>query len=91
MKYWDCNVPPCKVFDTIIESQYTIKNTKEFTKKIRKQKIPKDYTMVLFDAVSLFTNMPLEYTINIILRRIFEKKDTYQITDIPKCEMCELL
>ena len=65
------------------ESQYTVKNTKEFTKKIRKQKIPKVYTMVLFDAVSLFTYMPLVETINIILRRIYEKKEIF--TDIPKC------
>ena len=39
------------------ESQYTVKNTKEFIKKNRKQKIPKDYTMVSFDVVSLLTNV----------------------------------
>ena len=39
------------------ESQYTVKNTKEFTKKIRKQKIPKDYTMGSFDVVSLLANV----------------------------------
>ena len=71
------------------ESWYTLKSTKEFTKKIRKQKIPKNYAMVSFDVVSLFTNMPLEDTINMILRRIYEKKEI--VTDIPKCEMRELL
>ena len=71
------------------ESRYTAKNTKEFTKKIRKQKIPKDYTMLSFAVGSLFTNVPLEDTINIILRRIYEKKDI--ITNIPKCETHELL
>ena len=34
------------------ESEYAVKNTKEFTKKIRKQKIPKDYRMVSFDVAS---------------------------------------
>ena len=61
------------------ESRYKVKNTKEFTKGIRKQNIPKDYTMVSFDVVS----------INIILRRIYEKKEI--ITDIPKSEMRALL
>ena len=45
--------------------------------------------MVSFDVVSLFTNMPLEDTINMILRRIYEKKEI--VTDILKCEMRELL
>ena len=42
-----------------------------------------------FDVVSLFTNFPLEDTINIILRRIYEMKKI--ITDIPKCTIRELL
>ena len=33
------------------ESQYRVKNIKDFTNKIRKQKNPKDYTMVSFDVV----------------------------------------
>ena len=48
------------------ECPCTVKNTKEFAKKIRKRKIPKDYTMVSFDAVSFPTNMPLEDRIKII-------------------------
>ena len=71
------------------ESRYTAKNTKEFTNKIRKQKIPKDCTVVSFDVASLFTNVPLEDKINIILRRIYEKKEI--VTNIYRCEMRELL
>ena len=71
------------------ESRYTVKNTKKFTNKIRKQKIPKDHTTVSFDVASLFTNVLLEGTINIILRRIYEKKEI--VTDIHRCEMRELL
>ena len=36
--------------------------------------------MMSFDPVSLFTNGPLEDTMNIILRRIYEKKEI--VTDI---------
>ena len=45
--------------------------------------------MVLFDVVSRLTNVPLEDTIDIIFRKFYEKKEI--VTDIPKCEMRELL
>ena len=45
--------------------------------------------MVSFDVASLFTNVPLEETIEIILKRICINKGV--ITDIPKQEMKELL
>ena len=44
--------------------------------------------MVSFDVTSLFTNVPLDKTIAIILKRVYEKKE---ITTIPKREMKELL
>ena len=71
------------------EYRYKLKNTKKFTKKIRKQKFQKDYTMMSFDVVPLLANVPLgNKTINIVLRRIYEKKEI--ITDIPKSEVREL-
>ena len=42
-------------------------------KTLKKQKIPPGYQMVSFDVVSLFTNVPLEETINIIIKRIYDK------------------
>ena len=42
-----------------------------------------------FHVALLFRNIPLEDTINVILRRIYEKKEI--VTDIPRCEMRELL
>ena len=71
------------------KSEFTIKNTKEFVKYIQKQKVPYGYKMVSFDVASLFTNVPLKETIEIILKRICINKEI--ITDIPKQEMKELL
>ena len=51
--------------------------------------IPPDYKMVSFDVVSLFTNVPLDETIDIIIKSIYDKKETN--TDIPEKEMSELL
>ena len=45
--------------------------------------------MVSFDVVSLFINVPLEETINIIIKRTYDKNEIK--TNIPKQEMKELL
>ena len=52
-------------------------------------RIPPGYKMVSFDVVSLFTNVPLDERIDIIIKRIYDKKEIN--TDIPKKEMKELL
>ena len=60
-----------------------------FTKRVKKMTIPPEHKMVSFDVVSLFTNVPLDETIDIITKRIYDKKEIN--TDIPKKEMRELL
>ena len=69
--------------------QYTIKNGKSLTKRLKKMKIPPEYKMVSFDAVSLFTNIPLDEIIEIMIKRIYNKKEIN--TDIPNKEMKKLL
>ena len=55
---------------------------------MRKQKVPDDYHMVSFDVTSIFTNVPLVETIEIILRKVDIDKEIN--TNIPKKEMKEL-
>ena len=74
---------------SLSESQYTIKNSKTFTKRFKKMRINSEYKMVSFDVVSLFTNVALDETIDIIFKRIYDKKEIN--TDIPKKEMRGLL
>ena len=71
------------------QSQYPIKSSKWFKKTLKKQMIPPGYQMVSFEVVSLFTNVPLEETINIRIKRIYDKNEIK--TNIPKQEMKELL
>ena len=47
-------------------------------------RIPPEYKMVSFDVVWLFTNVSLDETIDIIIKRIYDKEIN---TDIPKKEM----
>ena len=60
-----------------------------FIKTLKKQKISVGYQRVSFDVVPLFTDVPLEETINVIIKRIYNKNETN--IDIPKQEMKELL
>ena len=52
-------------------------------------KIPHEYKMVSFNVLSLFTNVPLDETINITTKNIYDKKEIH--TDILKKEMRDLL
>ena len=54
------------------QSQYTIKKSKLFIKTLKKQKISLGYQRVSFDVVPLFTDVPLEETINVIIKRIYD-------------------
>ena len=74
------------------DSQYTIKNGKLFTKKLKYMKIPPEYRIVSFDIISLFANAPLDdldETIEIISKRIYDNEEIN--TDILNKEMRKLL
>ena len=51
-------------------------------KTLKKQKVLRGYQVASFDVVSLFTNVLLEETINIIIKRIYAKNEIN--TKIPK-------
>ena len=56
---------------------------------IKHKKVPERFRMISFDAKSLFTNVPLQTTIDIILRRIYTNHEV--TTSLTKKEMKELL
>ena len=58
----------------IAKSRFTIDSTKDFVHKIRKQKIKDDYEMISFDVVSLFTSVPLDFTIDLILKKVYDER-----------------
>ena len=51
--------------------------------------IPSDHKLISFDVKSLFTNVPLDFTIDVILKRIYEDNEIQ--TNIKKKEMKQLL
>ena len=57
--------------------------------EIKNKKVPNGFQMVSFHAKSLFTNVPLDPTIQLVLKRINEKHDVSK--NITKQEMKEML
>ena len=78
-----------KILAPLSKSEYTVQNTKDFVNFIKPQKIPSNHQLISFDVVSLFTNVPIDATIDIIIRRIYEFKEID--TRITKNEMRELI
>jgi Reverse transcriptase (RNA-dependent DNA polymerase) len=56
--------------NTLRTGPYMIKDRFDFVRKIRKSELG-DKTMVSFDVTSLFTNVPLTYTIDLILDKMY--------------------
>ena len=77
-----------KVLSPLRESEHNIKSTNDFIRQIKKESISAGY-LVSSDVKSLFTNVPLDRTIDIILGRIYDHKELD--TSITKSEMKEML
>ena len=66
-----------------------MKNTKALIQEFKNMLPPDDYKLISFDVTSLFTNAPLDYTISIILKRIYDQRALE--TKILRKEMTDLL
>ena len=58
-------------------NEYMLKDTFDFVNKISQMTNEEDQYMVSFDVESLFTNVPTDETIQLILDEAFNDKDTY--------------
>ena len=70
-------------------SEYTVSNTKDFIQNVQTIQVPTEYHMVSFDVKPLFMDVPLEYNIDLILKRIYDNGELS--TDIIRSEMKEML
>ena len=74
---------------SLTSSESNIKNSYEFVKSIKNLKIPNGFKMISFNVKKLFSNLHLEKTIKIILRKIYQER--MLDTSIPQKEMDKLL
>ena len=73
----------------LAKSQYTVESSREFIARLRDRSIGDDFEMTSFDVTSLFTNVPLDFTIELILRKVYREKKIK--TKLKKEELRELL
>ena len=59
-------------YQSITKNEYTLKDSFEFASMIDKQ--DHNSFMCSFDIDSLFTNVPLEETIEIVIKNVFGRK-----------------
>ena len=68
------------------KTEYHIKDSWDFHKFIKNKKIPKNHTLVSFDVVSLYTNIPIDLAINSIKEKWNSIKE---FRTIPENELIE--
>ena len=78
-----------KLLLPLANPEYTVTSTKDFIEKIKNVKVPDGHQLVSFDVKSLFTNVPLQKIVDVILKRIYENKEIN--TSISKKHMKNML
>ena len=78
-----------KLLSPLSTSEYTVANIMEFINHVKRMNIPKDRSFISFNVKSSFTYVPLDFTIDVILRRIYNENEIY--SNIKRSEMKELL
>ena len=78
-----------KLLSPLSTSEYTVANNMEFINHVKRMNIPKDHSFISFSVQLSFTYVPLAFTIDVILRRIYNENEIY--TNIKRSEMKELL
>ena len=78
-----------KILSALSPSQYALESSNKFVNVIKQQVIPSSYKLVSFDVKSLFTKVPLDRAIDIILKRIYSKHE--RATNIGRKEMKDLI
>ena len=71
------------------KSEFTVQSSTEFMEHIKTKTVPRGYHLISFDTISLFTNVPLDATIDIVLKLIYDNREIN--TAINKREMKELI
>ena len=64
-----------KTLSPLSKSEYTVNNNLVFISYIKTISVPSDHKLISFKVKSLFTNVPLDFTIDLILKRIYEDNE----------------
>ena len=57
---------------------YTVQSSLEIMEHIKTKTVPHGYHLISFDVISLFTNVPLDATIDMVLKSIYNNMEWTQ-------------
>ena len=66
-----------KLVTPLSKSDCNVLNTEDLIRRLREETIPAAYKMISFD-INLFTNVPLDKTIDFILKKYMRKRKSKQ-------------
>ena len=78
-----------KILEPLGKNNFTIKNSFDLINRLKEETIPEGYVMVSFDVKGLFTNVPLDRTLDIIMKRIYNEHRI--LTEINQKDLKNLL
>ncbi len=73
------------------ESEYSVKNPKQFAEFVSDQEVADDELVVSFDVVSLFTSIPINMAIDIVQRKLEGSDNWRSHTQLTKGQVLDLL
>ena len=81
MGFFNCNIVCllCDLLSPLVPNDYSCKDTFSFVSQIKNANLSKKF-LVSYDVTSLFTNIPLEETIDIAINLIFNHNPNLNIT-----------
>ena len=62
------------ILKPLTRSDFSVDSSKEFVDTLKTQTLPPGFCLVSFDVVSLFTKVPLDFTIELIFKKIYEDR-----------------
>ena len=81
MGFFNCNIVCllCDLLSPLVPNDYSCKDTFSFVSQIKNANLSKKF-LVSYDVTSLFTNIPLQETIDIAINLIFSHNPNLNIT-----------
>ena len=73
------------------ETEYSVKNAKQFAEFVSNQEVADDELVVSFDVVSLFTSIPIDMAIDVIQQKLEGSDDWRNHTQLTKDQILDLL
>ena len=64
-----------KLLSPLSTSEYTVKSINDFITHIKGQNIPNNFKLISFNVTSLFTNVTLDVTLDVILKQIYDRNE----------------